>query len=97
LSTPTKNYTLCISENVCVSKFKYHVKCSFFQIFFILFYNHSWQLLATWPITISIVNPIGLYNNRPSNYAQEAMEASLSEMQSEVQEYAREKKLQETQ
>jgi hypothetical protein len=55
---------------------------------------HYIILGSYWSVTIRIVNPIGIYN-RPSNYAQEAMEASLSEMQSEVQEYAKEKKLSE--
>jgi hypothetical protein len=43
----------------------------------------------------SIVNPIGVYN-KPYNYAQEAMETALLGMQSEAQEYVKEKNLQET-
>jgi hypothetical protein len=48
-----------------------------------------------WPVAVSIVNPVGVYN-KPYNYAQEAMKTTLLGMQSEVQYYAREKMLQET-
>jgi hypothetical protein len=48
-----------------------------------------------WPVAVSIVNPVGVYN-KPYNYAQEAMETALLEMQIEAQYYAEEKNLQET-
>lgn len=72
---------------MCVSNLQMHVKCPFYPhflhwfiwSFFAVIDHLAENCKAWWPIIVSLVNSIGAYSNKPSNYNQKAIETSQRE------------------